>query len=87
MIVKIFIMAVFILLFACSIDIDSSDYPEEVTNDMYKLCLVTYRYGYCKCYVENWQKNIPYDRHPEILELLQDIDKNCKRLPTSEQGW
>ena len=46
MIVKIFIMAVFILLFACSIDIDSSDYPEEVTNDMYKLCLVTYRYGY-----------------------------------------
>ena len=101
MIVKIFIMAVFILLFACSRGIDSSDYPEEVTNDMYKLCLVTYRYGYCKCYVENWQKNIPYDRHvilkpkinegklddPKILELLQDIDKNCKRLPTSEQGW
>ena len=101
MIVNIFIMAVFILLFACSIDIDSSDYPEEVSNDMYMLCLVTYRYGYCKCYVENWQKNIPYDRHvilkpkinegklddPKILELLQDIDKNCKRLPTSEQGW
>ena len=46
-------------------------------------------------------KNISYDRHvilkpkinegklddSEILELLQDIDKNCKRLPTSEQGW
>jgi hypothetical protein len=90
-----------ILLFACSRSTESSDYPEEITKDMYDLCLLTYRYGYCKCYVENWQKNIPYDRHvilkpkidegqlndPEILELLLDIDKNCKRLPTSEEGW
>ena len=99
--IKIFTITVFILLFACSMGTESSDYPEEVTKDMYELCLVTYRYGYCKCYVENWQKNIPYDRHlilkseihegklddPEILELLLDIDKNCKRLPTSDQGW
>jgi|TARA_B100002003_G_scaffold204205_1_gene197115 hypothetical protein len=99
--IKFLIITLIILLFACSRSTESSDYPEEITKDMYDLCLLTYRYGYCKCYVENWQKNIPYDRHvilkpkidegqlndPEILELLLDIDKNCKRLPTSEEGW
>ena len=99
--IKILVITLSILLFACSNVTESSDYPEEVTKDMYDLCLVTHRYGYCKCYVDNWQKNISYDRHvilkpkidegrlddPEILELLLDIDKNCKRLPTSEEGW
>ncbi|MBU93958.1 MAG: hypothetical protein CL723_05140 [Chloroflexi bacterium] len=99
--IKILVITLSILLFACSGGIESSDYPEEVRKDMYDLCLVTHRYGYCKCYVDNWQKNISYDRHvilkpkidegrlddPAILELLLDIDKNCKSLPTSEQGW
>ena len=96
----IFIL-IFVLLISCSSNETDDLYPKEVTSEMYSLCLKTFRYVYCKCYVENWQKNISYDEYvvlkpqidsgniqdEEIKLLLENLNKDCGRLPTSSEGF
>ena len=91
----------FIFCIACSSNQIDDSYPKETTSEMYSLCLKTFRYGYCKCYVENWQKNISYEEYvvlkpqidsgeikdPQIKDFLNELHNECERLPTSTEGF
>jgi len=95
------IIIIIFLTLSCSSDMRNDTYPEKATSEMYSLCLKTYRYGYCKCYVDNWKKNISYDKYlilkpqidsgkiedPDITQLLENLHKECERLPTSQEGF
>ena len=83
----------FIFCIACSSNQIDDSYPKETTSEMYSLCLKTFRYGYCKCYVENWQKNISYEEYvvlkpqidsgeikdPQIKDFLNELHNECER--------
>lgn len=98
--INLIIIIIFLTL-SCSSSVNNDSYPEQATSEMYSLCLKTYRYGYCKCYVDNWKKNISYDKYlilkpqidsgkiddPEINELLENLHQQCERLPTSKEGF